>query len=126
VPHVSVQRIYQLDWAALAALGFKGCVLDKDNTLTRPYSMELESGVKASLEKSQAIFNGNVVVFSNSAGAFAPEQHKLHCEIRAQAVIRNDVSAYCRPCQHWGMHITGMLKSPTNAPLNNMPRQQLE
>jgi phosphatidylglycerophosphatase GEP4 len=68
MPHVAVQRIHQLNWAAFARLGFKGCVLDKDNTLTKPYSMVLEPLVQESLTSCLAAFKGNVVVFSNSAG----------------------------------------------------------
>ena len=72
VPHVSVQSIHQLNWVELASLGFKGCVLDKENTLTKPYSMTLEPGVSESLAACRAAFNGNLVVFSNSAGAPPP------------------------------------------------------
>lgn len=34
LPHLSVADIRWVDWRALAAAGFKGCVFDKDNTLT--------------------------------------------------------------------------------------------
>jgi hypothetical protein len=34
VPHVSVPDIRWVDWRALKEAGFKGCVFDKDNTLT--------------------------------------------------------------------------------------------
>jgi phosphatidylglycerophosphatase GEP4 len=65
---MSVNAIYALDWDAIGSLGFKGCVLDKDNTLTRPYSMALEPGVQASLAHCRAALDGNLVIFSNSAG----------------------------------------------------------
>lgn len=69
VPHASVSGVYSIDWRQLAALGFKGCVLDKDNTLTKPYSMALEPGVQQSLATCSREFQGNMVLLSNSAGA---------------------------------------------------------
>lgn len=74
MPHVSVHTVHQLNWAAFASLGFKGCVLDKDNTLTKPYSMALEPGVQESLAQCKSAFNDNVVVFSNSAGAHSAQR----------------------------------------------------
>eukprot|EP00892_Ulva_mutabilis_P011184 jgi/Ulvmu1/8438/UM043_0016.1 len=68
VPHASVVGVYSIDWRKLAALGFKGCVFDKDNTLTKPYSMSLEPGVQSSLALCSRTFNRNMVLLSNSAG----------------------------------------------------------
>jgi phosphatidylglycerophosphatase GEP4 len=34
LPHLAVADLRWVDWAALAAAGFQGCVFDKDNTLT--------------------------------------------------------------------------------------------
>ena len=34
LPHLSVADIRWVDWGALRAAGFRGCVFDKDNTLT--------------------------------------------------------------------------------------------
>lgn len=34
LPHLSVPDIRWVNWDALAAAGFRGCVFDKDNTLT--------------------------------------------------------------------------------------------
>lgn len=69
VPHASIPAVYCIEWQNLAALGFKGCVLDKDNTLTKPYSMHLEPGVQQSLAMCSRAFEGNMVLLSNSAGA---------------------------------------------------------
>lgn len=70
IPHASVSGVYSIDWRQLSALGFKGCVLDKDNTLTKPYTMALEPGVQQSLATCSREFQGNMVLLSNSAGAW--------------------------------------------------------
>ncbi|RVW39638.1 hypothetical protein CK203_109977 [Vitis vinifera] len=41
LPHVAVPDIRYIDWAELHRRGFKGVVFDKDNTLTKPYSLTL-------------------------------------------------------------------------------------
>lgn len=57
-----------VDWQALAAAGFRGCVFDKDNTLTEPYELELHPHARDSLERCMAAFGGRLVLYSNSAG----------------------------------------------------------
>jgi Mitochondrial PGP phosphatase len=75
VPHLTVPAVTQLNWAALREAGFQGCVFDKDNTLTAPFSTDMEDEVKRSLQQCQACFEGRVVLLSNSAGLqqFDPE-----------------------------------------------------
>ncbi len=70
-----MRSIAALDWAALAAAGFRGCVFDKDNTLTVPYAREVAPGLAPALARCRAAFGGRVVLFSNSAGLaqFDPE-----------------------------------------------------
>lgn len=58
-----------LDWAALRQVGFRGVVLDKDNTLTEPYSRSLWPPLADSLRECVEAFPGQVAVFSNSAGS---------------------------------------------------------
>jgi phosphatidylglycerophosphatase GEP4 len=41
VPHIRVAGIWHVDFALLRALGFRGVVIDKDNTLTLPYQATL-------------------------------------------------------------------------------------
>lgn len=41
IPHLSVPSIASINWRALRAVGFKGVVFDKDNTLSQPYAMEV-------------------------------------------------------------------------------------
>lgn len=36
-----MRDITHVDWEALQAAGFKGCVFDKDNTLTAPFALEV-------------------------------------------------------------------------------------
>ncbi|KAI7842791.1 hypothetical protein COHA_003537 [Chlorella ohadii] len=75
LPHLSVPDIRWVDWGALAAAGFRGCVFDKDNTLTEPYQLELHPHARASLEECRRAFGGRLVLYSNSAGLqqFDPE-----------------------------------------------------
>jgi len=70
-----VRSIDALDWRALAAAGFRGCVFDKDNTLTAPYARAVAPGLAPALARCRAAFGGRVVLFSNSAGLaqFDPE-----------------------------------------------------
>lgn len=68
LPHLSVADIRWVDWGALAAAGFKGCVFDKDNTLTEPYQLRLHPHARDSLAACQHAFNGRLVLYSNSAG----------------------------------------------------------
>jgi phosphatidylglycerophosphatase GEP4 len=94
LPHVSVPDISHVDWEALAAAGFRGCVFDKDNTICRPFALEVEPRLQQSMARCkasacacrlprlgpstprppnplaapQAAFQDRVVLFSNSAG----------------------------------------------------------
>ncbi|KAK9803741.1 hypothetical protein WJX73_010090 [Symbiochloris irregularis] len=75
LPHIGVPSIAALNWGALKKAGFKGCVFDKDNTLTEPYAHVVAPELSASLEECKKQFDGKVVVYSNSAGLteFDPE-----------------------------------------------------
>jgi phosphatidylglycerophosphatase GEP4 len=68
IPHVSVPSIAWVDWDALRRAGFQGCVLDKDNTLTPPYSSQIAPQLLPSLERCRKAFDDRLVLFSNSAG----------------------------------------------------------
>lgn len=70
LPHVSVPDIRWLDWAALRDAGFRGCVFDKDNTLTEPFSLEVRHELRPALEECLAVFQplSGVALLSNSAG----------------------------------------------------------
>ena len=76
MPHMSVTDISSIDWPGLKTRGFQGVVFDKDNTLTRPYSPEVDPRLKSSLDSClEAFGREKVVLFSNSAGLeqFDPE-----------------------------------------------------
>ena len=75
IPHLEVEDLRQVRWAALKAAGFEGCIFDKDNTLTEPYRMKLCPSAAAALAECASIFNGRIVLYSNSAGLeqFDPE-----------------------------------------------------
>jgi phosphatidylglycerophosphatase GEP4 len=53
---------------ARQALGIKGIIFDKDNTLTAPYVDELHPSLRAAFRRCMASFDGRVCVMSNSAG----------------------------------------------------------
>ena len=54
-------------------------MLDKDNTLTHPYSTQIAPQLVPSLDRCQKAFAGRLVLFSNSAGLhqFDPEGNTL-------------------------------------------------
>eukprot|EP00891_Asterochloris_glomerata_P009759 jgi/Astpho2/9759/Aster-03736 len=68
VPHISVPDIRWIDWHALRAVGFKGCVFDKDNTMTEPYILSVHPPLQRSMQQCQEAFSGHLVLLSNSAG----------------------------------------------------------
>lgn len=69
VPHASVPDIRWLDWQALREAGFKGCVFDKDGTLSAPFALEVDARIKSALDNCLTTFGANnVVLYSNSAG----------------------------------------------------------
>jgi phosphatidylglycerophosphatase GEP4 len=68
LPHFQVASLSQIDWMALKQAGFKGCVFDKDNTLTVPYALEIHPEVQEALRQCRIAFGDNVVLYSNSAG----------------------------------------------------------
>lgn len=68
VPHLEVPDLRRVQWSALKAAGFEGCIFDKDNTLTEPYQLELHPTAAAALEECFQAFEGRVVLYSNSAG----------------------------------------------------------
>ena len=68
LPHLAVADIRWVDWAALRAAGFEGCVFDKDNTLTEPYSLVLHPAAADGLARCREAFAGRLVLYSNSAG----------------------------------------------------------
>ena len=71
MPQVACRDASEVDWAHLKALGFKGVIFDKDNTLTTPYAMEINDRVRRSLESCKEAFGEkNVAVYSNSAGLY--------------------------------------------------------
>ncbi|EQC36208.1 HAD superfamily (subfamily IIIA) phosphatase [Saprolegnia diclina VS20] len=70
VPHLSVKDINDIPFAKLHALGFKGVVFDKDNTLTVPYKREIVPRVQDAVNDCQSVFGYDcVLIFSNSAGS---------------------------------------------------------
>eukprot|EP00611_Tribonema_gayanum_P016118 TRINITY_DN28118_c0_g1_i1.p1 TRINITY_DN28118_c0_g1~~TRINITY_DN28118_c0_g1_i1.p1 ORF type:complete len:268 (-),score=62.90 TRINITY_DN28118_c0_g1_i1:10-813(-) len=68
VPHLALTNIAQLDFAALKAMGIRGIIFDKDNTLTAPYVEELHPAISDGFRRCQSQFGGSICVMSNSAG----------------------------------------------------------
>jgi len=73
--HVGVKNISAVDWSKVKASGFKGCVFDKDNTLTSPYSLCFHPEVKDSFADCIKAFDGKVALLSNSAGLSQYDPH---------------------------------------------------
>lgn len=68
LPHLEAPDMSSIDWTSLKRLGFQGVVLDKDNTLTAPYSNALWPPLAASLHHCNTVFDGRLAILSNSAG----------------------------------------------------------
>ena len=64
----------QISWKDVKASGYKGCVFDKDNTLTNPYAMCFHPQIKESMRECMEVFDGKVVLLSNSAGLLQVRQ----------------------------------------------------
>ena len=79
--HVTVPDIRWVDWHALKAAGFKGCVFDKDNTLTEPYALGIHEPLTGSMQQCMDAFDGHVALLSNSAGLqeFDPKGKHVTC-----------------------------------------------
>eukprot|EP00210_Caulerpa_lentillifera_P005433 g5195.t1 len=95
IPHLTVKKMQSINWKKLKAAGLRGkshfqithhtytpgCVFDKDNTLTRPFSRSLDPEVIDSLDACKEAFGGqSIVLFSNSAGLkqYDPEGHEAN------------------------------------------------
>jgi len=65
-----VPDVRYVDWAAVRAAGFRGCVFDKDNTLTAPYALEVHAPLREAMRECRDAFDGRVVLLSNSAGLY--------------------------------------------------------
>ena len=102
VPHVSVPDIRWVDWRALRAAGFKGCVFDKDNTLTEPYALEVHQPLAASMQHCMETFEGNIAVLSNSAGLQEFDPKGMSPEYR-QPIAVNELGKACQTKQHLGI-----------------------
>jgi len=68
IPHISVPDIRSMNWDLLKDAGFKGCVFDKDNTLTLPYNNSVHPSIHDAFEDCKRAFGGKVMIVSNSAG----------------------------------------------------------
>ncbi|CAM9496555.1 unnamed protein product [Ectocarpus sp. 6 AP-2014] len=68
VPHLSLAHIGRLDFEGLKAMGCKGVIFDKDNTLTAPYEDTVHPLVEEGLKRCMEVFEGSVCIMSNSAG----------------------------------------------------------
>ena len=89
LPHLRVQHVGEVDWRALANAGFKGCIFDKDNTITAPYAMQAApGGVEEGLARCMEAFEGQVAVLSNSAGLkqFDPDGKEAEAIERALGI----------------------------------------
>ena len=68
IPHSRVKSLASIDWHSYKARGFRGVVLDVDNTITLPYETKVHAWVRQSLVDCKSCFSGQVALYSNSAG----------------------------------------------------------
>ncbi len=69
MPHFSVPDIRSINPHALYDAGFKGVVFDKDNTLTRPYVLEIYEPLQKTFDSFRDVFGiERLCIMSNSAG----------------------------------------------------------
>ena len=68
IPSLAVQDLSHVDISSLSKRGIKGIVLDKDNTITAPYSLSIHPRVEDSLHNLMSSFPDKVAILSNSAG----------------------------------------------------------
>eukprot|EP01102_Stenamoeba_stenopodia_P009753 TRINITY_DN2889_c0_g1_i2.p1 TRINITY_DN2889_c0_g1~~TRINITY_DN2889_c0_g1_i2.p1 ORF type:complete len:262 (-),score=65.18 TRINITY_DN2889_c0_g1_i2:398-1135(-) len=70
-PHLHASALATIRFDQLKAKGFQGIVLDKDNTITKPYAPNFfDERIEKAVRESQRVFGGDrVIVFSNSAGS---------------------------------------------------------
>ena len=95
VPQISVQTISDLDFGALQQKGgIRAIVLDKDNTITAPYSNEIHPKAKDGLDRALAVYGPDkVAILSNSAGTRDDADYRDAIAIEAALgipVIRHD------------------------------------
>jgi phosphatidylglycerophosphatase GEP4 len=70
LPHVAVDDIRSLSFAALRRRGFDAVLFDKDNTLTAPYARSFFPGLEPSVQRCLRAFGEErVAIISNSAGS---------------------------------------------------------
>lgn len=95
--HITVPDIRWVNWHALKAAGFKGCVFDKDNTLTEPYAVGVHETLEASLQDCMKAFDGHVALLSNSAGLqeFDPKGVCIHMYIMSFICKPSSASHRC-------------------------------
>jgi len=79
LPHLSVTDITEVNWDRLKQAGFKGVVFDKDNTLTRPFQLQVEPKLLSAVERCRLAFgSAGMALLSNSAGLtqYDPQGHE--------------------------------------------------
>ncbi|KYQ90536.1 hypothetical protein DLAC_09161 [Tieghemostelium lacteum] len=70
VPHLRVVDIRDINYQQLKSMGFKGVLMDKDNTITQPFMPTIYEPYKDSIKECKRIFgDDNVAIISNSAGS---------------------------------------------------------
>ena len=100
---MNVPDIRWVNWKALRAAGYKGCVFDKDNTLTEPYALAVHSTLTTAMQHCLEAFDGNVALLSNSAGLqeFDPKGvallfHDLHHVCHVPTESHTDIADICQ------------------------------
>ena len=87
LPHLSVTDIRAVNWAALRAAGFQGCVFDKDNTLTGDFG-ERESGEGGGMQVAGWLLGAGIaqkmlIACPDAAAAAEPYRLEVHPAVRS-------------------------------------------
>jgi phosphatidylglycerophosphatase GEP4 len=69
IPKMVVKDFSDLKFQELYAMGIRGIAFDKDNTLTKPYALQIHEPFRENWNELTKVFRNNIVIVSNSAGS---------------------------------------------------------
>nr|CCA22652.1 conserved hypothetical protein [Albugo laibachii Nc14] len=85
LPHFSYKSFNDIPFQTLKRLGFRGLVIDKDNTLTVPHERTLRPEYQNAINECKRLFK--IVIFSNSAGSSADTDFSEANQIESELQI---------------------------------------
>ncbi|KAI9906890.1 hypothetical protein PsorP6_004164 [Peronosclerospora sorghi] len=118
LPHLSVNDITEIPFQTLRDRGFRGVIIDKDNTLTVPHQLEIVPRLKPALLECRRVFgDSGVVIFSNSAGSLDDQDgvaaNKIEEKLQV-TVLRHKQKVDFWKRTHWEFHKPGGIEFVKN------------